>query len=592
MSTSEELREALLNLEEARKREEHQRQMAEALLAGLHALVLTTDSHELFTKLFDIMRAPLDFEAAFVLLQGENGILAPVASSDPLFTDTVWKPHTMFSRVIAGKPAAIFDTWLVDEWRLQPAAIQAAARSALHFAIHTKEQKAMFVCIHPERAHFTKDHINLARRFSVLATQALQKLESEAKIANLKERLEIEAEIAALNKKLADSEKKLARSRRMEAIGLLAGGVAHDLNNILSGIVSYPELLLMQDDLSYENRSAIQTIQDAGLRAAAILDDLLTMTRGVATVREPVNLNEIVREFLLSPEYQELTRTGTALSVTTNLDPELINIKVSVIHIKKVLMNLISNAVDAVRQKPNGLITISTENRYIDRPLKSYEDIRVGEYATIHVSDNGEGISSQDLERIFEPFYSRKMLGRSGTGLGLTIVWNTVQDHHGYIDVTTSEHGSTFSLFFPISRDPLIEKQQYIPIEGYRGSGQKVLVIDDQEDQRQITCAMLNRLGYTADAVSSGEDAVAYVKTNAVDILVLDMIMEPGISGRETYEKILGICPDQKAIIASGYSLTDDVKATQKLGAGQYIKKPFTMIKLAMALKYELARSK
>jgi len=590
MSTSEELREALLNLEDARKREGHQRQMAEALLAGLRALVLTTDSHELFTKLFEIMRAPLDFKAAFVIIQGEDGILTPIASSDPLFTHTIWQPRSMFARVIAGSPAAIFDTQLVEEWRVQPPAILEVARSALHFAIHTKEQKAMFVCIHPERAHFSKDHIMLARRFSVLATQALQKLESEAKIANLKEKLEAEAKIAALNKKLADSEKKLARSRKMEAIGLLAGGVAHDLNNILSGIVSYPEFLLMQDDLSHESRSAIQTIQEAGLRAAAILDDLLTMTRGVATVREPANLNEIVREFLLSPEYQELTRTGSDLSVITNLDPELINIKVSIVHIKKVLMNLVSNAVDAVRQKPDGVITIATENRYIDHPLKSYEDIQVGEYATIHVSDNGEGISAQDLERIFEPFYSRKMLGRSGTGLGLTIVWNTVQDHQGYVDVNTSERGSTFSLFFPICRDPLVEEQQYIPIEEYRGSGQKVLVVDDQEDQRKITCAILNRLGYKADAVSSGEEAAEYVKTNPVDILILDMIMEPGISGRETYERVCRICPSQKAIIASGYSLTDDVKATQKLGAGQYIKKPFTMLKLAMALKHELAK--
>ncbi|MDZ7260885.1 MAG: ATP-binding protein, partial [candidate division KSB1 bacterium] len=550
MSTSEELREALLNLEEARKREEHQRQMAEALLAGLHALVLTTDPRELFLKLFNVMRKPLDFEAAFVLMQEEKGTFTPVASSDPLFADTVWQAHAMFNRVIAGHPTAIFDTQLVEEWRSQSDKIRRAARSALHFSIHTAERKAMFVCTHSKRAHFSKDHISLARRFSVLATQALQKLESEARIAHLEERLEAEVKIAKLNKKLAESEKKLARARKMEALGLLAGGVAHDLNNILTGIVSYPELLLMQEDLSPENRSAIQTIQDAGLRAAAVVEDLLTVARGVASPREPVNLNEIIQEYLNSPEYQNLIHVYPGLSITTNLDPELLNIKASRIHIEKALMNLISNAADAVRDKSSGLIVISTENRYIDRPLKGYEDVCIGEYAVLTVSDNGTGISSQDLERIFEPFYTKKIMGRSGTGLGLTVVWNTMQDHEGYVDIITSEQGTAFALYFPVTRDPVREKPPHIPIEKYKGNGQTVLVVDDQENQRKITCALLTKLGYVAEAVSSGEEAIEYVKTRPVDLIVLDMIMDPGINGRETYEKIISIHPNQKAIIA------------------------------------------
>jgi signal transduction histidine kinase len=590
MPTSEELREVLLNLEEARKREEHQHQIAEALLAGLHAMVLTSDPQEMFLKLFEVMRQPLDFQGAFVLVLDEQGMLKTVASSDPSLIGTVWESRAMFSRVLGGVPTAVFDTQMVEEWRLQPEALRQSARSAIHFSFHTKESKAMFIFTHSQRAHFSRDHIELARRFSILATQAMQKLESEAKIANLKERLETEAKIAALNKKLAESEKKLARAQKMEMIGLLAGGVAHDLNNILSSIVNYPELILLEDNLSQENRKAIQTIQDAGLRAAAIIQDLLTVTRGVASPKEPANLNSIIREFLKSPEYQELNRGNPGVSITTDLDPELLNIKGSVVHVRKALMNLVSNAVDAVSHKPGGQVIISSENRYIDRPLKRYEEIQVGEYAVLIVTDNGTGISPRDLERVFEPFYTKKIMGRSGTGLGLTIVWNTLKDHGGYVDIGTGEHGSAFSLYFPITREALKEKEIATPIEDYKGRGQTVLVVDDQEDQRKITSTLLTRLGYVANAVSSGEEAVEYVKNHPVDLVILDMIMFPGINGRQTYERILRFYPTQKAIIATGYSLTDDVKAAQKLGAGQYLKKPFTLEKLGIAVRDELAR--
>lgn len=590
MPTSEELREVLLNLEEARKREEHQRQIAEALLAGLHAMVLTSAPQEMFLKLFEVMRQPLDFQGAFVLVLEEEGTLKTVASSDPSLIDTVWEPRAMFQRVLGGVPVAVFDTRMVEEWRLQPEALRQSARSALHFSFHTKESKAMFVFTHSQRAHFSRDHIHLARRFSVLATQAMQKLESEAKIANLKERLEVEAKITALHKKLAESEKKLARAQKMELIGLLAGGVAHDLNNILSSIVNYPELILMEDDLSRENRKAVQAIQDAGLRAAAIIQDLLTVTRGVASPKEPANLNGIIREFLKSPEYRELLCVNPGIKITADLDPELLNIKASVVHVRKALMNLVSNAVDAVSHKPGGEVIISSENRYIDRPLKRYEEIPVGEYAVLMVTDNGTGISPRDLERVFEPFYTKKKMGRSGTGLGLSIVWNTLKDHGGYADIDSNVHGSAFSLYFPITRDAVKEKEIAAPLEDYKGKGQTVLVVDDQEDQRKITSFFLTKLGYVANAVSSGEEAVKYVKNHPVDLVILDMVMNPGINGRQTYERILRSYPNQKAIIATGYSLTDDVKATQKLGAGQFLKKPFTLEKLGIAVRDELAR--
>jgi C4-dicarboxylate-specific signal transduction histidine kinase len=241
---------------------------------------------------------------------------------------------------------------------------------------------------------------------------------------------------------LRESEEKLARAKKMEALGLLAGGVAHDLNNVLSGIVSYPELLLLDLPEDSKLRNPIETMQASGHRAAAIVQDLLTVARGVATTREPLHLNEIVSDYLNSPEFKKLEKFYPTVTVKANIDTDLLNIGGSHVHIRKVVMNLVSNASEAI--EGSGNVTISTMNRYVDRPLRGYDDVNIGEYAVLAVSDDGSGISSDDLERIFEPFYTKKVMGRSGTGLGLAVVWNVVQDHNGYIDMITDDNGTTF----------------------------------------------------------------------------------------------------------------------------------------------------
>ena len=387
---------------------------------------------------------------------------------------------------------------------------------------------------------------------------------------------------------LKESEEKLARSKKMESLGLLAGGVAHDLNNILSGVIAYPELLLMDLPPDSKLREPIEVIQDSGHRAVAIVQDLLTVARGVAITKEPLNLNEIVADYLHSPEFKKLEQFHPSVSLKIDLDRELLNVNGSSVHITKVVMNLVSNAMEAAAG--GGHITISTMNRYMDRPLRGYDDVEVGEYVVLTVSDTGLGIASDDLQRIFEPFYTKKVMGRSGTGLGLAVVWNTVQDHNGYIDVSSDKNGTTFELYFPMTREEIAEKNFALPIDDYKGNNETILVVDDVDSQREITCKMLHKLGYQTKVACSGEEAVAYLKNNSVDLLLLDMIMEPGINGRETYDQIIKIHPNQKAIIISGYAETNEVKKTQKLGAGKFVKKPFALAKIGLAVKEELAR--
>jgi signal transduction histidine kinase/CheY-like chemotaxis protein len=397
------------------------------------------------------------------------------------------------------------------------------------------------------------------------------------------------AEVQRALEEKARLQDQLLKSQKMESLGLLAGGVAHDLNNVLSGIVSYPELILYDLPEDSKLREPMITIMESGLRAVAIVQDLLTVARGVATIKEPLKLNNLVNSYLVSPEFKKLNQLYPYISVRTFLSENLLNVSVSHVHIRKVMMNLVVNAFEAIHG--TGTVEMSTENRYIDRPLKGYDEVSIGEYAVLSISDNGKGISNQDLERIFEPFYTKKVMGRSGTGLGLAVVWNVIQDHHGYIDVKTGESGTRFDVYIPITRDGISEKEMPLSIDSYKGAGEAVLVVDDVKTQREISCKILEKLGYQCTSVSSGEEAIEYLSQNSVDLVLLDMIMDPGISGYETYKRIIKIHPGQKAIILSGFSETEDVKKAQSLGAGQYIKKPVTIEKIGIAIKEELKKN-
>jgi two-component system, cell cycle sensor histidine kinase and response regulator CckA len=382
---------------------------------------------------------------------------------------------------------------------------------------------------------------------------------------------------------------QLQRAQKMEAIGTLAGGVAHDLNNILSGIVSYPELLLMDLKEDSPLRKPMLTIQKSGERAAAIVQDLLTLARRGVEATEVVSLNEIVSEYLMSPEHAKLELNHPNVTVEKCLDENLLNILGSPVHLLKTVMNLVSNSAEAMSQ--GGKIKITTQNRHIDTIKFGYDDIDIGDYAALTVIDSGIGISSEDIERIFEPFYTKKIMGRSGTGLGMAVVWGTVKDHQGYIDLTSKEGiGTEITLYFPVTRQTLSPQAEMTSLQDLMGNGESILVVDDIKEQRQIASEMLEKLDYTVTTVSSGEEAVDFLRNHTIDLLVLDMIMEPGIDGLETFRRILKFRPGQKSIIASGYSETIRVKETQSIGAGTYIKKPYLLEKIGRAIKAELVK--
>ena len=379
-------------------------------------------------------------------------------------------------------------------------------------------------------------------------------------------------------------EERLQRAEKMESLGLLAGGVAHDLNNVLGIVVGYAELLLDSVDEKSTLRKDLATIFDGGQKAAAIVDDLLTLARRGVVGKKVLNLNKLIGDFKKSPDWEKLLTYHPHVQIKTDLESDLLNISGSSVHLEKTLYNLISNASEAMTK--GGSITIKTSNQYLDKPISGYDTIREGDYVILSVSDTGDGISEKDLKRIFEPFYTKKIMGRSGTGLGLAVVWGTVKDHQGYIDVQSEEgKGTTFTLYFMITREDIPEADIAVSMSEYLGNGQSILIVDDVKDQRDLASRLLTSLNYKISSVSSGEEAIKYLKEKKADLLVLDMIMDPGMDGLDTYKSILEINPKQKAIIVSGFSESDREKEAKTLGASTYIKKPYIKEKLGIAVR-------
>ena len=381
--------------------------------------------------------------------------------------------------------------------------------------------------------------------------------------------------------------KQLHTAQKMEAIGVMAGSVAHDLNNILSGIISYPELILLKVPPNHEIVEDIKMIKEAGHRAVSIVSDLLTISRSVIMKQEISNLNTLIMTYLNSPEFFKLSSLYPNIKIDKNLASDLKNFNCSPVHIIKCLMNLITNGAEAIA--PKGNITITTKNIEITENSENL-NLKEGNYIFLSVTDDGPGIPEEDMTHIFEPFYTKKKMNRSGTGLGLAIVWNAVKDHNGEITVQSDNQGTTFNLYFPAINEKSIKSQATeVGISDFLGSKQQILVVDDDESQRDIACKILKILNYEPVSVESGEKALEYLVNHPTQLIILDMLMDPGINGLTTYKRILQQYPEQKAIIVSGYAEKELIQKSKDLGIKQFLSKPYTIPQLGKAIKQALS---
>ncbi len=386
---------------------------------------------------------------------------------------------------------------------------------------------------------------------------------------------------------LAEKEKlqaMLTQSQKMESVGRLAGGVAHDFNNMLSVILGHSELMLEQIDSNHIFYMSLKEIKQAAERSAALTRQLLAFARKQSIAPKILNLNKTV-EGMLSMMKRLI---GENIRLSWKPGEKLWNVKVDISQINQILANLCVNSRDAING--SGEITIETSNTILDSGFTAaHPGFSEGAYVKLAVSDNGCGIKAKNLENLFEPFFTTKVSGK-GTGLGLATVYGIVKQNNGFIDVSSQPGtGSTFTIFLPRvygkNTAPQENETQKEIIKGI----ETILLVEDETAILEITAIMLKNMGYNVISSSVPEEALSLAEKHAgeINLLITDVIM-PGINGRDLSEKILALSPDMKCLFISGY--TADVIASQGiLNEGiQFIQKPFSMNDLSNKIRIVL----
>ena len=336
----------------------------------------------------------------------------------------------------------------------------------------------------------------------------------------------------------------------MEAVGQLAGGVAHDFNNILSAIIGYGSLLQMKMAADDPLKVNVEQILEAADRAAQLTQSLLAFGRKQLITVKRLDLNEIIRKV------EDLLRRliGEDIDLETCLSETPLPVMADSGQMEQVLMNLATNARDAMPS--GGLLALGTEKKVLDAEFTKVHGYgKAGEYAVVSVTDTGMGMSEETRRRIFEPFFTTKETGR-GTGLGLAIVYGVVKQHGGYIDVYSEQgKGTAFRIYLPLSRSEAKEEKKEETGRDPSGGTETILVAEDDEAIRRLSGSVLKEFGYSVILVEDGEDAVAKFREHMqrIDLVMLDMIM-PKKNGREAYGEIKKIKPDIKVLFASGYA--------------------------------------
>lgn len=386
-------------------------------------------------------------------------------------------------------------------------------------------------------------------------------------------------------------EERLSQSEKMEALGRLAGGVAHDLNNVLTGIVAYPDLLLLKLPENDPLRKKVTAIKKSGQKAAAIVEDLLSLSRRGVNKFSPLDLNELIKEILDSPEVEKLKVYHPDVSIKFSRGDNVPIVSGAQYQISKVMINLLTNASEAMQSGGNVYVSTRMESSS-DNSIK-YKNIPDGDYAVISVTDEGVGISKEDQNRIYEPFFTSKVMGKSGTGLGMAVVWGTVQDHNGYIEMRSKlGEGTTFEIYLPALSESEAFESDIEDKKSISGHGEKILVLDDDSVQLEIAESLFRELNYNVKTVSDHENIMNEIDVFEPDMLVMDMILSEGTDGLDVYKIIREKYKDIKVIIISGFSESERVLEALELGVEKFIPKPFTIQEIGRGIREVLDRKK
>ena len=368
---------------------------------------------------------------------------------------------------------------------------------------------------------------------------------------------------------------RLDRTTRMESLGLLAGGLAHDLKNILSPLAAYPDILLSQLPPTSGVHNMIIDIRNAAEEAFDLLSDVQALVQFEEQPRKPVSINQVLQRTIHGAAIQEQLRLHPALELKIQTDSHLPPIYARTHQLSRMMLNLILNAFEAM--KGSGLLTLTTEQRILTHTFEGYESIPAGAYVVFKADDRGPGMGSEQVQHIFEPFYSNKKSGSSGLGLGLTVVYNAVHAHDGYVDVeSVPGHGTSFNVYFPRPTEtvvtPAAPDEQPLNHE-CDFAGKTLLLIDDVDTQRIYASRILKTMGFDVTTASGGHQGLELLDQAAYDAVIIDMVMAD-MDGLETLKNIRRKHPTQRCFMASGFSQNSRVQEALQQGASAFLKKP------------------
>jgi PAS domain S-box-containing protein len=378
-------------------------------------------------------------------------------------------------------------------------------------------------------------------------------------------------------------EKQIWQHQKMEAIGTLAGGIAHNFNNLLMNIMGLTGLILAGTDADHPAHADLKLIEQEVVKGSALTKHLLSLGRGSALSPRPMDLNA-----LLGKAADLFCRTRTGVAITRKLAPDLPPVEADPGQLEQVMLNLMVNAWQAMSRQ--GELTLTSEAVTLSKAFCGSYGRPPGRYVHLSLTDTGKGMDEATLARIFEPFFTTKDVGQ-GTGLGLATVYAIIKHHRGIIRVDSQPgRGTTFHLFLPVSAKAVIPEPSRD--DGVLKGAGTILLVDDEDGVRTVAARMLQQLGYHVLLAPSGPRALEIYpqERDRIDLVILDLLM-PGMGGAETFQKLQGVDPEVRVLLSSGYSLEGEAQQAMAAGARGFIQKPYRLAALSRQVAEILGRS-
>jgi PAS domain S-box-containing protein len=375
-------------------------------------------------------------------------------------------------------------------------------------------------------------------------------------------------------------QQQLLQAQKLESIGMLASGIAHEFNNILTGIIPNAELIKMTISPETPNFNRAASIQKSAVRASDIVKKLLSFSRD-----DKININEISNFVDVANETIDILKKlfQKNIQINSSYPGDLYQVKIDSTRLQQIIMNLSINAKDAITEE--GEINITANNFEVDNTMSSPGDLPPGKYVLMQISDTGQGIQRKNLSKIFDPFFTTKEPGK-GTGLGLSIIYGIIKSINGKIEVQSELNvGTTFTAYLPATGKKVEEEFKDYSIEIQDGN-KSILIIDDEPMVREMSRDMLNTIGYTVFVSDNGADGLKIFEDNSetIDLILLDLLM-PEMNGITCFKKLKEIKNDVKVIISSGVADLNKRKELQEIGVAGYLEKPYSLKTIAESLK-------